>query len=71
MRARAWNLRAEPYRLIDLGVAVALLVGGLALPALLEKDARRGAVVYAVVAVAGTCGALAFVLLRRLIVGIV
>lgn len=69
-RVWRWNLRAEPYRLIDLGVAVAFLVGGLLLPAQFVKDARRRAVVSVVVAVAGACGALGFVLLRRLIAGL-
>jgi hypothetical protein len=36
-----WNLVAETYRLIDLGVMLALLLGGLAFPRLFEKDPRR------------------------------
>jgi hypothetical protein len=62
-----WNLVAETYRLIDLGVMLALLLGGLALPVFLEKDPRRRRVVYLIVAVAGVGGAIAFVLLRGLI----
>ena len=33
-----YNLGAKTYRLIDLGVMLALLVGGLALPLFFEKD---------------------------------
>jgi len=40
-----WNLVAETYRLIDLGVMLALLLGGLALPLFFEKDPRRRRVV--------------------------
>jgi hypothetical protein len=40
-----WNLAAETYRLIDLGVMLALLLGGLALPLFFEKDPRRRRVV--------------------------
>ena len=65
-----WNLAAETYRLIDLGVMLALLLGGLALPLVFEKDRRRRGIVYLVVALAGVGGAFAFVLLRRLIAGI-
>lgn len=65
-----WNLGAEPYRLIDLGVMLALLLGGLALPLVFEKDRRRRRVVYLVVVLAGVGGAVAFVALRRLVVGI-
>ncbi len=65
-----WNLGAETYRLIDLGVMVALLVGALVLPAVFEKDRHRRRVVYVVVALAGVGGAIGFVLLRELIVGI-
>jgi hypothetical protein len=69
-RVWRWNLGAEPYRLIDLGVILALLLGGLALPALFVKDPpRRGAVVLAVL-VTGLCGSVAFVALQGLIVGI-
>jgi Family of unknown function (DUF6518) len=66
---RIWrsNLAAETYRLIDLGVMVALVVGGLVLPLVLEKDRRRRRLVYVVVALAGVGGALAFVGLREFI----
>lgn len=70
-RVWLWNLGAEPYRLIDLGIMVALFLGGLALPALFEKDRRRRGVLALVVLPAGVCGALGFVLLGRLIVRIV
>ncbi len=66
---RIWrsNLAAETYRLIDLGVMVALLVGGLVLPLVFEKDRRRRRLVYLVVALAGVGGALVFVGLREFI----
>jgi hypothetical protein len=35
-----WNLDADPYRLIDLGVMVALFLGGLGLAAWFERDRR-------------------------------
>lgn len=68
---RIWhaNVAAETYRLIDVGVIVALLLGGLALPVVFEKDRRRRRIVYLVVAVAGVSGALGFVVLRSLIAG--
>jgi len=62
-----YNLGAETYRLIDLGVMLALLVGGLALPLFFEKDRHRRRIVYVIVALAGVGGAVAFVVLRELI----
>ncbi len=66
-----WNLGAEPYRLIDLGVMIALLFGGLALPFVFEKDRPRRGVVYLVVALVGVGGAFGFVALREFIVRVV
>jgi hypothetical protein len=66
-----YNLGAEPYRLIDLGVMLALLVGGLVLPIVFEKDRRRRRVVHLIVVLAGVGGAIAFVVLREVISGIV
>jgi predicted permease len=66
-----YDLQAETYRLVDLGVMVALLVGGVVLPVLFEKDRRRRRLVYLVVALAGVGGAVGFVLLREFIVGLV
>lgn len=70
---RVWhyNLGAETYRLIDLGVMVALVVGGLVLPVVFEKDRRRRRLVYLIVALAAACGVVGFVLLRQLIVRLV
>ena len=70
---RPWlfDLGAETYRLIDLGVIAALLIGGLVLPWVYVKQRRRRGLVYLVVAAAGTCGAFGFVLLQRLIAGLV
>ena len=65
-----YDLGAETYRLIDLGVMLALLVGGLALPLFFEKDRRRRRMVYLIVALVGVGGAIAFVVLRQLIAGI-
>ena len=62
-----YNLGAETYRLIDLGVMLALLVGGLALPLFFEKDRHRRRIVYLIVALVGVGGAIAFVALRELI----
>jgi hypothetical protein len=69
---RVWrsNLGAEPYRLIDLGVMVALFLGGLALAAWLERDRRRRAAVFLAVAAGGVGGAIGFVMLRGVIVRI-
>lgn len=70
---RVWHydLRAETYRLIDLGVMVALVLGALVLPLVFEKDGRRRRLVYLIVALAGAGGAVGFVLLREFIVGLV
>jgi hypothetical protein len=67
---RVWHydLRAETYRLIDLGVMVALVLGALVLPVMFERDRRRRRLVYLVVALAGVGGAVGFVLLREFIV---
>jgi len=62
-----YNLGAETYRLIDLGVMLALLVGGLVLPMVFEKDRHRRRRVYLIVASVGVGGAIAFVVLRELI----
>jgi hypothetical protein len=62
-----YNLGAETYRLIDLGVMLALLVGGLALPWFFEKDRHRRRIVYLIVALSGVGGAVAFVVLRELV----
>jgi hypothetical protein len=70
-RAWRWNLGAEPYRLIDLGVMVALFLGGFALAALFEKDRSRRIVVFLAVAAAGVAGAVGFVLVLGLIVRLV
>ena len=66
---RVWlyDLGAEPYRLVDLGLIAAFLLGAVALPPLFVKERRRRAGAYLVVATVGVCGALGFVLLSRLI----
>ena len=51
----------------DLGVMLALLFGGLALPWFFEKDRHRRRIVYLVVVLVGVGGAIAFVVLRELI----
>jgi hypothetical protein len=65
------NFSTEPYRLIDVGVMLALLVGGLVLPVVFEKDRRRRRLVFLAVALTGVGGAIAFVVLRESISGIV
>jgi len=62
-----YNLDAETYRLIDLGVMLALLVGGLVLPLVFEKDRHRRRIVYLIVVSVGVGGAIGFVVLRELI----
>ena len=59
--------RRRPLALIDIGVMLALLVGGLVLPWIFEKDQHRRRIVYLVVALVGVGGAVAFVVLRELI----
>jgi hypothetical protein len=67
---RVWryDLGGEPYRLIDVGVAAALLAGGIVLPSWFVKERLRRIVVSAAVIATGALGALAFDLLKRLIV---
>jgi hypothetical protein len=66
-----WNLRAEPYRLFDLGVMLALLIVGLAIPAVFETDPGRRGVTYLVVVGAGALGAVGLVVLERVLVAII
>jgi hypothetical protein len=66
-RAWAWNLSSELYRLHELGVAVAMLIGGLVLPWVFVKEPRRRGKTYLLVTAGGTIGAFAFVLLKGLI----
>jgi hypothetical protein len=66
-----WNPAAETYRLIDLGVALALIVGGLVLPWLFLKDRPARASAYVLAVAGGAFGAFLFVLLQRVIVAIV
>jgi Family of unknown function (DUF6518) len=65
------NLGAEPYRLIDLGVVLALVAGGLVLPwaFLRERPARASA--YVLTVAGGAFGAFLFVVLQRVIVAVV
>ncbi|MCI0633597.1 MAG: DUF6518 family protein [Actinobacteria bacterium] len=66
-----WDIGAETYRLIDLGVIAALLIGGLVLPWVYVNEPRRRGTTYLVVAATGACGALGFVLLQRLVATVV
>ena len=70
-RVWAWNLSAEPFRLHDLGVALAMLVGGLVLPWVFVKDPRRRGNTFLAVVAGGLIGASAFLLLQRLISALV
>ena len=65
------DFAAETYRLIDLGVALALIVGGLVLPWVFLKDRPARATAYVVVVAGGAFGAFLFVLLQRVIVAVV
>ncbi len=65
------NFGAEPYRLIDLGVALALVVGGLVLPWVFLKDRPSRASGYVLTVAGGAFGAFALVLLQRIIVALV
>jgi hypothetical protein len=67
---RIWlyDLRTQPYRLVDLGIVALLLAGALVIPVRFAKDRRP--LVYLVVAAAGACGALGFQASYRLIVAI-
>jgi multidrug transporter EmrE-like cation transporter len=66
-KAWRWNLAAEPYRFIELGVDLVLLVGGFLLVHLLVADAHERRLAYLLVAGAGVAGALALFLLYRTI----
>jgi hypothetical protein len=66
---RIWryDLLAEPYRIIDIGLMVVLLVAGLALPWILVREQGRRVAATLIVLAAGTCGAVVLDLLYRLI----
>jgi hypothetical protein len=70
-RVWRWNLNAEPYRLIDLGIIVALFLGGIALAAWFERDRHRRRAVLLAIAAPDVCGAVGLVLLLGLIIRIV
>ena len=67
---RVWrtNFGAETYRLIDVGVSLALIVGGLVAAWVFARTQRPAAL--AGVAVTGVLGAFGFVLLERIIVSV-
>jgi NAD/NADP transhydrogenase beta subunit len=64
------NFGAETYRLIDVGVALALVLGGFALAWVFVERSRRGSALLGVAGV-GLVGAFGFVLLERIIVALV
>jgi len=72
IQSRIWaaDFAAENYRLIDAGMMLALLLGGMALPLELHRDRRRLARVYVLVLLGSVAGAFAFQLLYRLIVAV-
>jgi hypothetical protein len=65
------NFGAEPYRLIDVGVALALVAGGFAIAWAFAKEPDRRPRALGGVAVVGAVGAFGFVALERIIVAIV
>lgn len=65
------DLGAETYRLIDLGVVLALVVGGLLLPWVFLTDRPSRAMAYVLTVAGGAFGAFLFVLLQRVIVAVV
>lgn len=69
---RFWrtNFAAETYRLIDVGVAFALVLGGFVLAWVFVERGRRRTAVLGVAGV-GVIGAFAFVALERIIVALV
>jgi hypothetical protein len=70
---RVWttNFGAESYRLIDVGVAAALVVGGVVLAWVFVKERGRRQNALLGVAAVGVVGAFGFVLLERIIVALV
>ena len=64
------NFGAETYRLIDVGVALALVVGGFVLAWVFAERGRRAPALLGV-AVVGVIGAFGFVLLERIIATVV
>jgi uncharacterized protein DUF6518 len=62
------NFAAEPYRLIDVGVVLALIVGGFSLAWVFARERRAPALLG--VAGVGLLGAFGFVVLERVIVAI-
>jgi hypothetical protein len=65
------NFGAEPYRLIDVGVALALVMGGFVLAWVFVKENDRRPLALLGVASVGMLGAFGFVLLQRIIVALV
>lgn len=63
------NFGAEPYRLIDVGLALALIVGGLVVSWVFVREQRPAALLGA--AATGVFGAFCFVVLERIIVSVV
>jgi Family of unknown function (DUF6518) len=63
------NIGAEPYRLIDVGVAAALVLVGLTLAWLVGRGRRSPALLG--IAGVGVAGAFGFVLLERIIAAVV
>jgi len=70
---RVWrtDFGAEPDRLIDVGVAAALIVGGVMLAWVFVKEPGRRSNALLGVAAVGVVGAFGFVLLERIIVALV
>jgi len=69
-RAWRWNLATVPYRLAELGLALALVAGGFLVPRLLMKDPHERHLAYLLVPVVAVVGAAGLVMFERLIVRI-
>jgi hypothetical protein len=66
-----WNLVAEPYRLEDLAVVLALVAGAFILPRVLVKHPHDRHLAYLLVPVTAVVGAVGLVVVQRLIIAVV
>lgn len=62
-----WNLRAEPYRLIDLAIALGFIALALWLPLLLAQGRRRLIKIYVLASGGGSLAAAGLLEIYRLV----